>query len=63
MFVSICCKCKLVMGLKEQSSPGLLYSHGYCAPCGRAELVKISIYDADSKMLESAEAERSSPHA
>ena len=55
MIASICCVCNKVYRLKEQSQLGLLFSHGYCAPCGDAELVKIFLYNEDSTMIESRE--------
>jgi hypothetical protein len=55
MIASICSICHKIYGLKEEQSPGLLFSHGYCAPCGDAELVKIFLYTKDSEVIESIE--------
>jgi hypothetical protein len=52
MFVSICCSCNLIMKLQEEEEPGLVYSHGYCKPCGAEELRKIEReYASESKIM------------
>jgi hypothetical protein len=52
VFVSICSVCKVVTRLQEEDKPGLVYSHGYCKPCGAEELRKIEReYASESKIM------------
>jgi hypothetical protein len=52
VFVSICSVCKVVTRLQEEEEPGLVYSHGYCKPCGAEELRKIEReYALESKII------------